>query len=70
MLETMARRGFEKPAWFTPLEFACHLPVGENERITEFTALYNASRFGGDASGIAKMAEMLQETGRVKAGGV
>ena len=61
MLELMARRGFEKPAWFTPLEFAYHLPAGEMERMTQFTALYNASRFGEDASGTARMAEMLQE---------
>ena len=32
MLAAMAHRGFQKPAWFTPLEFARNLPAGEIDR--------------------------------------
>jgi hypothetical protein len=60
MLESMARRGFQKPAWFTPLEFARNLPVDERERIGSFTAAYNEVRFGGDPAGAARLAQMLE----------
>jgi protein-glutamine gamma-glutamyltransferase len=60
MLESMARRGFQKPAWFTPMEFARNLPVGERERIGSFTAAYNEVRFGGDPGGAARLAQMLE----------
>jgi hypothetical protein len=60
MLETLARRGFQKPAWFTPAEFARTLPAGERERVGEFTATYNEVRFGGDsAAGAQRLAQML-----------
>jgi protein-glutamine gamma-glutamyltransferase len=61
MLEELARRGFEKPAWFTPAEFASHLPAQEHARVAEFTAIYNSARFGGDPSGTVRLAGMLQE---------
>jgi transglutaminase-like putative cysteine protease len=61
MLELLARRGFQKPAWFTPLEFAGHLPPEEKTRLVEFTQLYNAIRFGGDAAGTARLAGLLQD---------
>jgi len=64
MLEVLARRGFRKPPWFTPMEFARHLPPQENEWVTRFTALYNAVRFGGDAAGAAQLAGMLAELGK------
>ena len=32
MLDILARRGFQKPGWFTPAEFAMHLPPEENRR--------------------------------------
>jgi hypothetical protein len=60
MLESLARRGFEKPAWFTPLEFARTLPANEKERIVEFTRAYNDVRFGGDAAGAARLTNMLE----------
>ena len=60
MLEMLARRGFQKPPWFTPTEFARHLPVEEN-RVIEFTEVYNSIRFGGDASATSRLAELLQE---------
>jgi transglutaminase-like putative cysteine protease len=61
MLGTLARRGFQKPAWFTPIEFARHLPDDESHRVTEFTDVYNAIRFGGDTSATMRLASLLQE---------
>jgi protein-glutamine gamma-glutamyltransferase len=61
MLDLLARRGYEKPVWFTPLEFAQHLPVTENERVSRFTALYNEVRFGGATSSTEQLAALLQE---------
>ncbi len=60
MLDSMARRGFHKPSWFTPLEFARNLPAHERERIGRFTAAYNEIRFGGADLGSAKLAQMLE----------
>ncbi len=63
MLELLARRGFEKPAWFTPREFASHLPAEEKPRVEAFTELYETVRYGGDAGGAARLATMLEEFG-------
>jgi hypothetical protein len=61
MLESMARRGFQKPAWFTPTEFAWNLPERERERVGAFTAAYNEVRFGGDHhAGAARLTQMLE----------
>jgi hypothetical protein len=60
MLEVLARRGFHKPSWFTPSEFARHLPVSETG-VAEFTEVYNSVRFGGDRSGTSRLAQLLQE---------
>jgi hypothetical protein len=64
MLEILARRGFRKPPWFTPVEFARHLPVDENLRVAEFTEVYNSIRFGGDRSATSRLAQLLQELER------
>ena len=61
MLDRLARRGFQKPGWFTPNEFARHLPVAEKARVAEFTEVYNAIRYGGDAAATAHLAAMLRE---------
>jgi transglutaminase-like putative cysteine protease len=61
MLELLARRGFEKPRWLTPAEFAQALPGEEQRLAVEFTAIYNSMRFGGDRAGAARLAGMLQE---------
>lgn len=65
MLETLKRRGFEKPVWFTPIEFARQLPGEEGRKVVEFTEVYNSIRFGGEASAAPKLAELLQELERV-----
>jgi hypothetical protein len=61
MLEGMARRGFQKPAWFTPMEFARNLPAGERERIGDFTEAYNLVRFGGEAGDSGALSRMLEK---------
>jgi protein-glutamine gamma-glutamyltransferase len=58
LLEILERRGFEKPEWFTPAEFARHV---KNSQVLEFTEVYNSIRFGGDVSATARLAGMLQE---------
>lgn len=61
MLDILSRRGFEKPAWFTPSEFARHLPAEESRKVIEFTEVYNSIRFGGEISATSRLAGMLQE---------
>jgi len=61
MLRLMARRGFQKPAWFTPNEFAKNLPSPEREAVDAFTATYNEVRFGRAGAGIQRLAGMLEE---------
>lgn len=46
MLDLLARRGYHKPAWFTPAEFAGGLPDSIGGDVAQFTALYNEARFG------------------------
>jgi transglutaminase-like putative cysteine protease len=49
MLRTVRQRGFEKPPWFTPGEFAMTIPESElGQCVAEFTRGYEAARFGGD----------------------
>jgi transglutaminase-like putative cysteine protease len=59
MLDLLKRRGYEKPAWFTPTEFARSLPPGRmGTAVTEFTVKYNALRFGR-RTGVAPRLSML-----------
>jgi protein-glutamine gamma-glutamyltransferase len=53
MLRSLKKRGFQKPPWFTPGEFALTLPDTElGQRVTEFTNGYQELRFGdGSESG-------------------
>jgi hypothetical protein len=60
MLDLLARRGYQKPVWFTPAEFAGGLPAGVNADVARFTALYNRARYGGDASLNLQMTELLE----------
>jgi len=61
LTEMLARRGFERPAWTTPAEFARHLPPDQREPVARFTAAYYAVRFGGDASAASQLVTMLQQ---------
>ena len=58
LLRIMKRRGFEKPAWFTPREFAATVRL---RAVDEFTDSYNALRYGGDSSAAERMKQILQE---------
>ena len=60
MLEALKRRGFDKPAWFTPLEFASALPRGAaGDTVREFTTAYNALRFGGRGDAAMRLTTLL-----------
>ena len=62
MLEVMRRRGFQKPAWFTPQEFAASLPRTETGRLVEqFTESYNALRFGGRVGVAPRISSLLEK---------
>jgi hypothetical protein len=68
LLARLARRGLHKPAAATPIEFAAEaatrLPGAEGRLATQFTELYNAVRFGGDAAATARMAGILRQFDR------
>ena len=66
MLTILKRRGFEKPAWLTPSEFAAVLPAAASSVIvSDFTAAYNELRYGGNAAAGARMLGLL---GRLESG--
>ena len=61
MLSLLARRGFQKPAWLTPQEFASVLPPSELALLVrDLTAAYNQVRFGGRSDAAPRMARLLQ----------
>ena len=60
MLHILKRRGYQKPAWFTPAEFAASLPRTElGLAVAEFTAAYNALRFGGYTGAAPRLTVLL-----------
>lgn len=62
MLHLLKRRGYQKPPWFTPAEFAASLPATElGQTVSEFTATYNALRFGAHAETAAKLSMLLED---------
>ncbi len=62
MLRLMKRRGYQKPPWFTPREFAATLPDPRAAAtVAEFTNAYNALRFGGDAQAAMRLGNLLEE---------
>jgi len=58
LLKIMKKRGYEKPAWFTPREFAATVRL---RAVDEFTEGYNALRYGGDAAAAERMKKILQD---------
>jgi hypothetical protein len=65
MLDLLKRRGYEKPAWFTPAEFACSLrSEGLQTTVAEFTTIYNEWRFGGRTDGVPRLSRLLDELER------
>jgi len=61
MLEVLRRRGFQKPAWFTPREFAASLPAETGTLVDQFTAAYNDVRFGGKTDAAPRLTLLLEE---------
>jgi transglutaminase-like putative cysteine protease len=65
MLHLLKRHGYHKPAWFTPAEFAASLPrTSLGSAVTEFTATYNALRFGGRTEAAPRLSILLDELER------
>jgi transglutaminase-like putative cysteine protease len=62
MLHLLKRRGYQKPAWFTPREFAQSLPNPHlGTLVAEFTTAYNAVRFGGQTEIAPRLSILLEE---------
>ena len=62
MLAILKSRGFEKPAWLTPMEFARILPDPGTAAIVEkLTGAYNEIRFGGKPEAGVKMLALLHD---------
>ncbi|HUS05839.1 MAG TPA: transglutaminaseTgpA domain-containing protein [Bryobacteraceae bacterium] len=62
MLDVLRRRGYEKPAWLTPSEFARVLPASPTAALVqELTDAYNNLRFGGRAEAGHEMVRLLRE---------
>jgi protein-glutamine gamma-glutamyltransferase len=65
MLLALKRRGYQKPPWFTPAEFAASLPHSPlGIAVGEFTATYNQWRFGGRAGVAFRLSEILDRLER------
>lgn len=65
MLQVLKRQGYQKPTWFTPVEFARSLPATETGRaVQEFTMVYNALRFGGHMDAAPQLSGLLDELER------
>ena len=66
MLDVLRGRGFQKPVWFTPREFAASLPAETGILVDQFTHAYNELRFGGKLDAAHRLTLLLEEleTGR------
>ncbi len=61
MLEALRRRGYQKPPWFTPREFAAALPPELASPVAQFTEAYNALRFGDHAGAAPRLSRWLEQ---------
>ena len=64
MLKLMRRRGYQKPSWLTPREFATNVRGARGEELERFTAAYYAVRFGGQNEVARDMAAALERLAR------
>ena len=65
MLHLLKRRGYQKPAWFTPREFASRCTGAKPGAIVgDFTATYNEVRFGGRTAMAPRLSILLDELER------
>jgi hypothetical protein len=66
MLDILKRRGFPKPAWLTPAEFARTLPPsGAAELVAGLTTAYHQLRYGEARDAAPRMAALLQQLERL-----
>jgi hypothetical protein len=62
MLQIARRHGYQKPAWFTPVEFASSLDGSAiGAPVREFTSAYNALRFGGRTEVAPRLSTLLDD---------
>jgi hypothetical protein len=62
MLELLAKRGIQKPPWFTPLEFARVVRAPHMATLVdEATAAYNELRYGGRNDAAPRMLRVLEQ---------
>jgi protein-glutamine gamma-glutamyltransferase len=62
MLQSLRRRGFEKPLWQTPAEFAAALPVSATASlVVDFTRAYEDLRFGGRRESASRLIALLEQ---------
>ncbi len=60
LLAVLRKRGFDKPAWLTPAEFAGVLPrSADSLAVEDLTEAYQRLRYGGDRSVVARMVDLL-----------
>ena len=66
MLELLDQRGFQKPPWLTPVEFAGVLRAPNLAGpVAEATAAYNELRFGGRRDAATRMLHALEQMRRL-----
>ena len=66
MLRLLRRRGYSKPLWVTPAEFARTLPSSPTaDLVASLTAAYHALRYGGEREAAPRMAALLEQLGRL-----
>jgi hypothetical protein len=71
MLAMLARRGYQKPPWLTPQEFARVLPPSDLSALVEdLTSAYTAFRFGGRREVAPRIIGLLEELERQGSAGV
>lgn len=62
MLALLAKRGVQKPAWYTPVEFARVVKTPQMAPLVEeATAAYNELRFGGRRDAAPRMLRVLEQ---------
>ena len=62
MLDSLEARGFRRPPWVTPTEFAGMLPASDGRALVEqMTLAYNQCRFGGHRDAAARMVTLLEQ---------
>lgn len=65
MLGELSRRGFRKPPWLTPAEFAATLPPSAlADLVRQFTAAYHGLRYGGRSPDGAILLALLERIER------